>query len=309
MTLLARIIGSLAVVTFLLWGIGVIFSDRWLWSQWLAWIPTPILILFFLTSSIMFFCNKNKTVSILFVCCTIVTILLFSVVENRLVGNNCDTGDIKIVGWTMSHPKGNVAQESANIIVALNADITLLTHGWRVRGEPTIQNWLGTNRHKVINSQFTLFTIYKPIEVQSLIASDGMYISEFVLDTTSITGGHTILWAIDFPSSVNRSKMSIAKKVHQLLDLIDVEKPDIVIGDFNMTRNSASIKELFPELHDASADGGIGLIASFPVQFPLYHIDHILLSDKFHAAFYLLENPYLGRHRIQVAEIKFTQAN
>ena len=50
---------------------------------------------------------------------------------------------LKIVGWTMSHPKENVAEESAAIIVNLNGDITLLTHGWRVRGEKSIQDWLG----------------------------------------------------------------------------------------------------------------------------------------------------------------------
>jgi endonuclease/exonuclease/phosphatase family metal-dependent hydrolase len=97
--------------------------------------------------------------------------------------------------------------------------------------------------------------------------------------------------------------MEIADRVLRLLQTVDTTEPDIVIGDFNMTRNSFAIQTMFPELHDVAIDSGVGVLASFPVEYPLYHIDHVLIGSQLRAANYKLINPHIGRHRIQVAEI------
>ena len=98
--------------------------------------------------------------------------------------------------------------------------------------------------------------------------------------------------------------MEIAKRVRYLLDSVSTIPPDLVIGDFNMTRNSVAIANMFPELHDVADIAQTGLLASFPAPFPLYHIDHILMNTQFKATTYELINPHLGRHQIQVAEIE-----
>jgi hypothetical protein len=213
-----------------------------------------------------------------------------------------DTGDITVVGWTMSHSKQTSAQESANIIVDLDGDITVLTHGWQVRSQPPIRKWVEENGFRIINSQFTIITKFAPLKVRTLIASDGIYISEFTLDTKDVLGEILTLWAIDLPSSVSISKISIANRVRRLLPE-DVVKPDLVIGDFNMTNRSTAISTMFPALIDASTKGS-GLLASYPMEFPIYHIDHILFNKWLQVIGYRFINPRIGRHRIQIAEIK-----
>lgn len=303
MKLLARIVGIFSIAVFLMWCVGSILSDRWGWSQWLAWIPTLFIVVLFTFACALFCFTRKKIFALIFGGITAATLFWFCLAENRLLNNSNQKGQIKIVGWTMSHPKERVAEKSAAIIVQLNGDITLLTHGWRVRGEKSIQDWLGSTGRKVINSQFTLLTKFTPLQVRSLIASDGIYISSFVLDTTAVLGQPLVLWAVDFPSSLSQSKMDIARRINRLLQTIETEPPDIVIGDCNMTRNSFALRSIFPDLRDAATLSGSGLLASFPIEFPLYHIDHILVGSQLNSIYYELVNPHIGRHRIQIAEI------
>ena len=285
------------------WVIGNVLTDRWSWSQWILWIPTLAPLFLFVAASCIAIIAKSKRQIILLTATTLALFLWFSMFENRFFATHDPGHGLRLVGWTMSHPKKEVSKESAVEIVRLDADITLLTHGWYVRTEPSISNWLEPSGRKVINGPFTILTKVKPLEVRTLVASDGIYISLFILDTTEILGRELILWAIDLPSSLSIPKMKIANRVKRLLEKVDAPEPDIVIGDFNMTQNSSSIQTIFPTLRDASDDGGEGWIASFPIEIPLYHIDHILLDSKLRAVSYKLVNPKIGNHRIQVAEI------
>ncbi len=283
---------------------GIVLSDRWLFSQWFAWIPTPLVVLLLICSAGAFFSSKQKFKGLFLLWLGITLLTWFLVFERKTFEKSYETGDITIVGWTMSHSKQDVAKESSEVILKLQGDITLLTHGWYVRGQELIQQWVDQSGYKVVNSQFTLLSKYKPISVQTIIASDGVYISSFILDTTEVLGDVLVLWAIDLPSSIWDSKIDIAHRVNRLLQTIEYTSPDIVMGDFNMTRNSVAMRTMFPTLYDISNRVGVGFLGSFPMNVPLYHIDHTLMNDRFTPVKYELINPHIGRHRIQLVDIK-----
>ena len=287
-----------------LWVLGELLSDRWTWSQWIEWIPTIVLLFVVVVATMVAIISKSVLQSVVLGIAAILLACWFSIIENHLLTTNTMEGDLRIVSWTMSHSKKANSYESAQELIRLNGDLTLLTHGWYVRGEPIVKAWLGPGGKKVVNGPFTLLSKFKPLHVQTLVASDGIYISMFEIDTTSTLGKSTVLWAVDLPSSFRDSKMEIAGRARRLLETLDLSPPDIVIGDFNMTRNSASIKSLFPRLHDASDDGGVGWIASYPMSLPMYHIDHVLLAESLRAKSYWLINPHIGRHRVQITEIE-----
>ncbi len=304
---LPRIVGIFTGLIFALWFCGIVLSDRWLLSQWFAWIPTPFVVLLLLCSSGLFFVEKRKFSGLFLFWLAVTMSTWFLVFERKTFDKSYESGDVTIVGWTMSHSKQDVAKESAELIVELQGDITLLTHGWYVRGQDSIRQWVERGGYKVVNSQFTLLSKYKPMSVQTIIASDEVYISSFTLDTTEVLGDVLILWAIDLPSSVWDSKMEIAHRVHRLLQTIEYASPDVVMGDFNMTRNSIAMQTMFPTLYDISNRVGVGFMASFPMNVPLYHIDHTLMNQRFTPVRYELFNPHIGRHRIQIAEITSKQ--
>ena len=287
-----------------LWILGEFLSDRWAWSQWIAWIPTLALLIVVVCATSIALISKSKLQAILLSATAFFVFVWFSTVENHFFTTNNKKGDLRIVSWTMSHSKKSSSFESAEQLIQLDGDLTLLSHGWYVRGEPIIKEWLGSDGRKVTNGPFTLLTKQKVLNVQALVASDGIFISEFEIDTTPTLGRPIVLWAVDLPSSFRDSKMEIAKRTKRLLDTHQAAPPDIVIGDFNMTRNSTSIKTIFPDLHDASDQGGVGWLASYPMSFPLYHIDHVLLADSLRAPSYRLINPRMGRHRVQITELE-----
>ena len=299
-TLVFRVV----IVIVLFWLCGRLFSDQWYWGQWLLWIPTVAIgILLLLATTMLFSLGKKYKAMVAFII-LIAIANWFLFVENRVLSTSRGEGDIRIVGWTMSHSKKAVAKESAEIIVELDADITLMTHGWYVRGERVIKEWLGKKGKRLINGPFTLLTTLRPVEVRTLVASDGIYISMFVLGTKEQLGKHLVLYAIDLPSSIFRSRMNTARRATRLLGQTNAPAPDIVMGDFNMTRNSASIHSLFPDMTDAWDRAGVGWSSSYNRAFPLYHIDHTLLQGDLHATSYILINPQFGRHCIQIVEIE-----
>lgn len=303
MILFQRIVFAGALLLLVCWSAGHVLSDRWEWSQWLLWIPTVVVLLALLLSTLLFALQKRKAYTIVLSLLFDVLLVQFIFVEHHVFATPNCTGQISIAGWTMSHSKKDVSKESAAIVVAMDADITLLTHGWYVRGEESVKEWLRGQGRKVVSGPFTLCTKFQPITVRTLIAADGIYISEFVLDTNAVLGKPLIIWAIDLPSTLSIPRRALSLEVLRLMKLAEKQSPDIVLGDFNMTRNSSALKAMFPTLHDAADEGGIGILATFPMEYPLYHIDHLLLSAELQACSYECINPHIGRHRMQFATI------
>lgn len=303
MKIFTTIVFAISMLMLACWGVGQIFSDRWEWSQWLLWIPTVAVLVLLLCTIVLLAIQKRKMYTIVLSLVFDVLLVQLVFVEHRMFANSKCVGQISISGWTMSHSKKVVSKESGEIIVAMDADITLLTHAWYVRGEESVQNWMQSQGRILINGPFTLCTKFQPITVRSLVAADGIYISEFVLDTTAVLGKPLTVWAVDLPSKLSLPRRALSREVVSRMKFAEKNSPDIVLGDFNMTRNSSAIRTMFPALHDAADEGGIGLLATFPMHFPLYHIDHILLSETLQACSYECINPHIGRHRMQFATI------
>ena len=299
----STLIFRVALFITIVWFVGQTVSDKWFWSQWLLWIPTLSVLLVLVLAEVILLRNRRKQESAIIAVLFVGLTNYFLFVENNVFSSNATAGDLRIAAWTMSHSKQKVAKESADLIVQLDPDLMLLTHGWHVRGEPSIKDWLGDDGKTLINGPFTFLTRLPPIEVRSLVASDGIYISSFKLDATKQLGKELVVFAIDLPFNFLESKSSIVSRARRLLNKTVVEIPDLVIGDFNMTRNSNAMKQLFPAMKDAWDYGGTGWSSSYHRAFPLFHIDHILVSEDFQSLSYELIDPQLGRHSIQLLEL------
>lgn len=300
---IATLIALLTFAVIDCWVVGIVATDRWSWSQWPAWIPTQVVLAILLLALGIVSIAKIKKFIFVFTALFIGVSIWFVFVENAFFAEQNKTKGLRVVCWTMSHPKEKVSKESADKLISYDGDITILTHGWHVRGEPSIKEWLGVNNKRVINGPFTLLTKLPVLEARTLIASEGIYISQFTIDATNSIGRELIVWAIDLPSAFDVPRIETAKRTLRLLHSIDVQKPDIVLGDFNMTRDSCAMKTMFPNLDNASNEGGFGLLASYPASYPLYHIDHVLLGKRVACTSYQLVNPHIGRHCVQISTI------
>jgi hypothetical protein len=149
------------------------------------------------------------------------------------------------------------------------------------------------------------------------------------LGTRERLGRDIIVWLIDLPSDPTLWRMTAMREAAATLGAgfapifekdsafgrwryatVGKEwgmKPDLIVGDFNTPRGSASLKEITrfagPGVRHAWDDAGSGYCGSYPREWALWHIDHVFVGEGLRALEYKVVNPGGGSHRMQVAEI------
>lgn len=163
-------------------------------------------------------------------------------------------------------------------------------------------------------------------------------------------GRPLVLWVVDLPSDPGLSRVSVMASARRAVDAwrqpaqettkggwwrpvgdpVSVPEPDIVIGDFNTPRGSASLDTLAPGMRDAFEEAGWGRARSWRqvreagpntpggpavgravsrvmrVLLPLadWHIDLTLLGERWRATRYRLVRPETGAHDVQVVDLE-----
>ncbi|MCB9840938.1 MAG: hypothetical protein H6809_04725 [Phycisphaeraceae bacterium] len=122
-----------------------------------------------------------------------------------------------------------------------------------------------------------------------------------------------VVWIIDLPSEPGLHRLRVARQARERISMWlgpDEEtfpEPDVLIGDFNIPRGSASMWTLRRRpgylMADAHDQGGLGPSPSWPASRPLLHIDQCFLAPGLRAARYAIEDGGDTRHRMQVVDI------
>ncbi|MCW5774956.1 MAG: endonuclease/exonuclease/phosphatase family protein [Phycisphaeraceae bacterium] len=127
----------------------------------------------------------------------------------------------------------------------------------------------------------------------------------FVLEETPM--GEVTLWVVDFPSDPRRSRVANARQAAESINAAArFPAPDLVVGDFNITRGSYSLRlftrETAPGLRDAHAAAGRGPAGTWPRRAPLWPIDHAFLGPRLVPTGMRVHTPPLGTHRAIIIE-------
>ena len=108
------------------------------------------------------------------------------------------------------------------------------------------------------------------------------------------------LHLFDLPSRPSRSRAAIADTIDRLLAEQSAPTADVLIGDFNITRGSATLRRIAGGFRHAYDMAGHGYGVSYHHWSPFFHIDHVLLAPHQPVARYDLVDPGLGQHFIQM---------
>lgn len=141
------------------------------------------------------------------------------------------------------------------------------------------------------------------------------------------------VWVVDLPSDLSLARRDVTEQAARVIrefkgpawrpDSLQrwVEdegttpggfpEPDLIIGDFNIPRGSASLDAITRGKSNAFDQCGVGPAASWPCKwprtkvaiFPLLHIDQMFTGPSLRAAAYALINPGSGTHRMQRADV------
>lgn len=293
-------------VLVLAWLVGRVLSDRYLFSQWLLWIPTPAMLPAVLLGLIGSLAPGRKprlkrrrlrVWALLALCIA----CYFGLIEHKLLKPAPPAeGDLTISHWNMT--AWNTDDDRLQVLDWLS-DLTILVDAWGLQRNTELMDTLPEDFRIIRVRRLTILTRLEVIETRPLIARDLTNVILLRLNCTESLGRELVVYVVDLPSDPKMSRMAIAADLRKLLSEVDAPRPDVVVGDFNMTRNGVAFQSIFPELHHAFVDGGHGYAASFHRLCPLYHIDHILLDDALRAGRYDLIDHDLGRHRLQKAWI------
>ena len=304
--------GILALTIIGAWLTGRVVSDRYLWSQWLLWIPTPAALLAACLGLLWAAWSAGRRrrrrgrPRVLWLGVTLLLAGHFAFIEHHLLSfPPANPEGLKLVHWNLGKARQEPEGPFAQRIVSLEGDVTILTHAIRVPRTETIRNWLGEDRRPVRLGRFVVLTRLPILQVRWLAIDDDIYIALVEIDTSEELGRPIVVYIVDLPSGPRLPRTAIARRVRAFLAETedDTPPPDVVVGDFNMTRGSAALSMAMPGLRHAFDDAGHGYGASFHQALPLYHIDHILLAPTVRCTRYDLVDPGLGRHRAQAAWI------
>ncbi len=300
----------------LAWFLGQILTDQYAWSQWVWWIPTlgaMVLALVWVGIAAIPLAWRGRWRK-RGMCAGLLTFAViaghFVFVEHRFVSfgsrdaqSALEAGKaITIVHWNLGQtpiPRERAAHAQA-LIDLRGADIMILTAPHGIMWHKSLQNYLREGEQMIHLGKFTIITRFA-VGVPSFVRQDlDQRITALPIDTREELGRGIVVWMVDLPSSPFVPRMQTVRELRGLIDERCLEAPDLVLGDFNIPRGSASIDALFSGLHHAYADSGFGYSATFERStFPLWHIDHILLGPNLRALDYEVIDTEIGRHHAQ----------
>ena len=293
----------LVVILLFAWLTGRIASDRYAWSQWLLWIPTPVAIAACLLGVLVSL--RRRRMMLVWAIVAVLIAAYFTGFEHRFFrAHATDPAGLRLAFWNGNSSSNGDHTKLNDILLALDSDLTILTNASHHDRYERLNESLGEEGRRIGSRPFMVFTRLPLVEYRSLVSNDGIEVLHLRVDATAQIGREVSIYVIDLPSNPTIGRMNVAKRLRSLLGNADGPPPDIVIGDFNMTRSGAALRTTFPDLVHAYDQVGRGYSATFPRVLRLYHIDHVLLNDSLQALDYQLVNPGLGRHVIQIADVR-----
>jgi hypothetical protein len=368
--LLALWLALLAAGCVLLWGVGLALNDRYLWSQFLWWMPgwvvLPVAAVLLALSAwsqrlgmVPAFAQRrsarDRVALVVWVVvvgsgawCGLVAWRLPQSIVRTPLPMQPPPGSVRLVHWNPSiFPRFD---RLANDLSGLRPDIAALANPPISMGLGSVAAALpkgdGSPASCAIFGRLALFSRYPIVrwgatelritgsrprifrwEGGGNISIDQGQLLLAELDTRAVLGTTIVVWLIDLPSDPDIPRMRMAREARETIaqfpgimrertvDGLDAAisdagrerllRPDVILGDCNIPRGSASLRELVgPGMRHAYQEAGAGMSLTFPRMPALLAIDNAFVGAGLMASEYRVVDVGAGKHRPQVLEVR-----
>ena len=311
----ARAIDAMWFSLFFVWCIGRIIGDRNSLVQWISWIPTLGVVAFGL---VWLACRAGDRrrhrvrrwggLACAALACGAAVRGEFRPWTDHVAPS---PQDIRIVQWNTDHPSGNDPRSMtalATICAEHDVDLFLISNRGSITTQNCVRQWAGPQFFSAGAGPFACVTTC-PIEEARVIAASGkgndmVWVAKFVVRPPSWNGRALRIAMVDLPSKPTLSRMQVAQELLTAVHRGDLGDVDIVAGDFNALPGSLILSRVFPNFHDSWAQAGSGLRTSWPRLFPLWSIDHVLLTPDMRAISSVTANPGVSKHRMNIVSLR-----
>ncbi len=327
------------------WTIGKIVSDRWVWSQYLSWLPSVLVVpaaaLLWLQglAALKLSGRRVRGDRVLRVGVEVWVLLaaaywgLFECRVYRISNPARPTGPhLRVLNWNVS---AILKMEQITVpVLAQRPDVAILVNpnsyaGWSQAPAAFGPEYSYTNVGGIVILTRVPLLRYglawlgmeglapetEGADKRKARADPGraMFIE---LDTTAQLGRPCIMWVIDLPSEPDLSRVQLVSRTAEKIRAwtgVGAAEPsgfpaaDLIMGDFNIPRGSASLSRIAPGMKNAFDEAGTGYGATWPrhgyrTPIPLLQIDQTFVGARLRTARYEVVEPGFGYHRMQVGD-------
>lgn len=227
-----------------------------------------------------------------------------------------EPNSVVVMSWNAAPASHGMLEPLGELIPALVAehqpDVLIVTNpGW-LRMRELLPEMTGMGLIRVGGSDIaTDFPAVRrgPVPMPDTEGPGSPRMEYVVLDTSGRAGGPGTLtiWSIDLPSDRSLWRDELGRKIADAIEEVrsrgwELETPpapDMIIGDFNIPRGSASLRHFTQGLTNAHTEAGLGPSPTYPRQTPVLHIDQAFVGGGWRATKYDIVDPGIGRHRAQ----------
>jgi endonuclease/exonuclease/phosphatase (EEP) superfamily protein YafD len=300
-----------ALVIFGLWLLGELLADSFFWSQYLFYIPAPAVAAALLALTLILL-PLDWRKGLLVLVAAGLPLLVTVQVENKLLrpmpplSRSPEPGTLRLVHWNLNGGYPDDRGPQVRLLENLNADLYLFSELHRNR---MAKEFLANLELRDGPGSWTL----QLIEPLLVVDRDAVWQEEVLVDTRWLrvtvaswkTSG-TVL-ELMFVDGISDVTVSRNPQLESLVQLIEYQKPDLVIGDFNAPRRSRALRDLPEGYHHAYDVAGAGWSYTFPATdhtLPFLAIDQCIVGPRIRPLVYRLGPHYGTDHRLQIVDFE-----
>ncbi|MDI9403557.1 MAG: hypothetical protein QM516_06770 [Limnohabitans sp.] len=295
-----------AVLALVLLVASNLVTDRWYFMQAIWWIPrialvVPALLWLAALLAIARWLRRDQEETRRLGWWTVAAALLALVQVLRMWGLPAarPSEALRIVHWNPSYPSGDAIRGAVEKLAALDADIYLFTDAGPDVLRESSQLLVPKGYMIEGAGKFSVVSRLTVTEAMPVLAARNRFVSRFTLATGS---GPLIVETIDLPSAPTLPRTLTMRSLRGELAQLRATEPDIMVGDFNITRGSHSLSLIASDYSEAFETNGTGWGATYPRDWPFIGIDLTFLRAPWYPLRSEIVDPGAGRHRAQVVD-------
>lgn len=309
------------------WAIGLTVSDRIFWTQFLAWLPTEAVVV---SSGTALLCavllrarsawRATRAIAALWAFALAWLLIAQWNLPRLVTGAPSRAGDLRIAYWNTSAERVRWPQTVTRVIdadVFFIANPAMWQRNFRILARD--QRTASVGSMLVVTDLPILERGTTSLGVRGVIrgkdpkehGEDAYSAGWATFMRFGVAQRDLVVWVIDLPSDPMMPRASATRTAIERINAYDdgagFPPPDLVVGDFNIPRGSASLGHLTRGLREAHATIGVGHAASWPRPLPMWHIDLCFAADTVRLVDYDLLDVGDAEHLVQRIEIDFAR--
>ncbi|MEY5032932.1 MAG: hypothetical protein RL354_1963 [Planctomycetota bacterium] len=189
---------------------------------------------------------------------------------------------------------------AVDALLSFNADAILVTDPGAAFAEGGARRLEDAGYRIARAGSFAIVSRVPVTEARPVYNARGRALSRFTLETPL---GALRIDAVDLPSETTLPRFRSMQTFVGALEGLRGEPADLIAGDFNITRGSASLGLLVGDARDAFATAGTGWGGTYPRQLPIFPIDLTHVRAPWRAVWADVVDPGFERHCAQRVDL------